>query len=168
MTTKVFDFWTAALRTAPRKHSPVGSKIRPEFKLVLEPDGNRRLEQTGVRDQYEITQSYKQACSIESILKRAEYDPTVLQQRQGVYCDTTLLPQDLISATAAVRRAEELYSSLPADVRSRYGSFNSFIEQFGSLEGIQGFINTMNDSAFDGNEQSSEVDPKQEVFANDQ
>lgn len=167
MTKQVFDFWTAALRTGTRKRSPLGSKIRPEFKLVIEPDGNRRLEQTGVRDQYEITQSYKQACNIESILKRAEYDPTVLQKCQGVYCDTTLLPQDLISATAAVRRAEELYSSLPADVRSRYGGFNAFIEQFGSLEGIQGFIKAMNPSAFVEDEQIEVDDPKLEVVEND-
>ena len=167
MTKQVFDFWTAALRTTPRKRTPLGSKVRPEYKLVIEPDGNRRLEQTGVCDQYEITQSYKQACSIESILKRAEYDPSVLQKCQGVYCDATLLPQDLISATAAVRRAEELYSSLPADVRSGYGNFNAFIEQFGSLEGIQGFIKSMNPSVFVEDEQTIAADQNLEDAKND-
>ena len=121
-----------------RRHAPSGSRFRETKQLVIDPDGNRRLEVTGTEDVYERIQSFKEGCTIENIVRRAlNGDPNALSKAQGVYCDTTLLPNDLISAHEAVSRAEAIYKALPAAKRQELGSFRDFIAKFGTLEGIQ-------------------------------
>lgn len=125
-----------------RKFAPVGSRSRVTYQLEIDPDGNRRLVETGVEDQYERIQSFKEGCTIENIVRRAmNGDPNALSRAQGVYCDTTLLPNDLIAADEAIRRAEAIYKALPASKRSEFGSFRDFISNFGSLDKIQAFLN---------------------------
>ncbi len=167
MDKKTFDFWCSVLRHGERKVSPVGEKLRPEYQLVIEPDGNRHLEQTGVKDTYAITQSYKQACSIEQILRRAQTDPTVLQQTPSVYGDMVAYPSDLISATAAVRRAEALYKNLPVEAREKYGTFSKFVESFGTLEGIQKFVDNIQTPSADHENQIQQSTQKNEVTPNE-
>lgn len=134
------NFYTHLHMRTGRVFSPAGAKTKVTYQLQVEPDGNRKLVETGVKDVYEEIQSYKSGCLIENIVKRAlNGDPTALSQRQGVYIDTTLLPTDLITANEAVRRAESVYRNLPADVRSQFGGFKEFIDCFGTLEGIQAF-----------------------------
>lgn len=128
-----------------RRHAPSGSRFRETKQLVIDPDGNRRLEVTGTEDVYERIQSFKDECTIENIVRRAlNGDPNALSKAQGVYCDTTLLPNDLISAHEAVSRAEAIYKALPAAKRQELGSFRDFISKFGTLEGIQSlFVDDM-------------------------
>ena len=122
--------------------APCGFRLRVKHKLVIDPDGNRFLEESGVEDQYERIQSFKEACTIENIVSRAlNGDPSALAKRQGVYIDTTLLPTDLISANEAVKRAEAIYKGLSAKQREEYGSFRDFIGKFGTLKGIQSVLN---------------------------
>lgn len=124
-----------------RRHAPSGDRMRVKYELVIDPDGNRRLEKSGIEDQYERIQSYKDGCTIENIVRRALMgDPDALSRAQGVYCDATLLPNDLIAADEAIRRAEAIYKALPASQRAEYGSFREFIGNFGSLEKIQAFL----------------------------
>lgn len=121
-----------------RRHAPSGSRFRVTKQLVIDPDGNRRLEVTGTEDVYERIQSFKDECTIENIVRRAlNGDPYALSKAQGVYCDTTLLPTDLISAYEAISRAEAIYKALPAAKRQELGSFRDFLSKFGTLEGIQ-------------------------------
>lgn len=128
-----------------RSFSPAGVKTRVEYQLEVEPDGNRKLVEAGVTDVYASIQSFKESCSIENIVKRAlAGDPYALARNQGVYADVTLLPTDLISAHEAVKQAETIYKGLPATVRAEFGGFNEFIKHFGSLEGIQGFLDKFN------------------------
>lgn len=124
-----------------RKHAPSGCRFRKTKHLVIDPDGNRYLEETGVEDVYEKIQSFKDGCTIENIVKRAlNGDTTALAKSQGVYCDTTLLPQDLNQANEVIRQAEAIYKALPANERQSYGSFKGFISKFGTLEGIQSVL----------------------------
>lgn len=138
------NFYTALYMRSGRVFSPAGVKTKVTYQLQIEPDGNRKLVETGVEDVYEKIQSYKESSMIENIVKRAANgDLSVLAQRQGVYIDTTLLPTDLITANEAVRRAEAVYKSLPADVRSEYGGFKEFVQAFGTLEGVQAFYDKL-------------------------
>lgn len=130
-----------------RRYAPSGSRYRETKQLVIDPDGNRRLEVTGTEDVYERIQSFKEECTIENIVRRAlNGDPNALSKAQGVYCDTTLLPTDLISAHEAVSRAEAIYKALPAAKRQEFGSFRDFLSKFGTLEGIQSLF--VDDSKF--------------------
>ena len=125
-----------------RRHAPSGDRMRVKYELVIDPDGNRHLEESGVEDQYERIQSFKDGCTIENIVRRAlNGDPNALSRAQGVYCDATLLPNDLIAADEVVRRAEAIYKALPASQRAEFGTFREFISNFGSLEKIQAFLN---------------------------
>lgn len=148
-----------------RAFSPAGVKTRVEYQLEIEPDGNRKLVESGVTDVYASIQSYKDSCSIENIVKRAlAGDPYALAKQQGVYADATILPTDLISAHEAVKQAEAIYKGLPATVRADFGGFNEFINQFGSLEGIQEFLVKFNKKSvaaqFGSGDQSYQVAQK--------
>lgn len=139
------NFFDALHMRSGRAFSPVGCKTKVEYQLEIEPDGNRKLVEAGVTDMYAVIQSHKDACLVENIVKRAAAgDTTALAKAQGVYMDTTLLPTDLITANEAVKRAEAIYKGLPSDVRAEIGGFNEFVQQFGSLEGIQGFLDKLN------------------------
>ena len=144
------NFFDALHMRSGRVFSPVGSKTKVDYQLDIEPDGNRRLVETGVTDRYAIIQSHKAECTIENILKRFEAgDTSVLQRVQGVYADTTVFPKDLITANEAIKNAERLYKSLPSDVRAQYQGFDDFVRTFGTYDGIADFCSkfTKNDDA---------------------
>ena len=126
---------------ADRFPCPSGSRYKDEFQLVTDPDGNSRLEKTGVKDVYQEIQSYKDGCTIENIVRRAlNGDLSVLSARPPVYGDTTFAANDLIAANEAIKQAQDIYKTLPADKRSKYGSFDAFVRSFGSLQGIKDFF----------------------------
>lgn len=145
-----------------RRHAPSGDRMRVTYELVIDPDGNRHLEESGVEDQYERIQSFKDGCTIEFIVRRAlNGDSNALSRAQGVYCDATLLPNDLIAADEAVRRAEAIYKALPASKRSEYGSFRDFISNFGTLDKIQAFLNPQSKKKSDKVNEGGESDASQ-------
>lgn len=116
---------------------PSGSRYKDEFQLVTEPDGNTHLEKSGTKDLYQEIQSYIDSCTIENIVRRAlNGDTTALGQRQGVYGDARFDANDLIAANEAVKQAQSIYKALPAEKRAEFGSFDSFVKSFGTLDGI--------------------------------
>lgn len=139
------DLFYTPINRPVRRTSPVGSRMKKNYQLETDPDGRKILVETGVTDVYECIQSYKNECLIENIVKRhLAGDPTALAKTQGVYCDTTLIPKDLISAHEAVKQAESIYKRMPADIRGQYASFKEFVNNFGSLENIQKFYDSLN------------------------
>lgn len=118
--------------------TPSGERMRVKRQLVIEPDGNRHLVDVKIIDQYEQIQSYKDACMVENIVKRAiNGDTSVLAATQGISYDTRLLPQNLIEANEALNKAKSVYASLDAKQREKVGSFNQFINQFATLDSIR-------------------------------
>lgn len=137
-------FYTPLDRPA-RRCAPVGSRIKVTYQAEIDPDGRKILVETGVTDIYEKIQAYKDDCLVENIVRRyLAGDVTALSKSQGVYCDTTLIPKDLISAHEAVKQAESIYKRLPADVRGQYSSFKEFVNNFGTLENIKNFYDSFN------------------------
>ena len=45
--------------------APSGSRMKQDYQLVTEPDGNTHLEMVGVTDIYQQIQSYREGCTIE-------------------------------------------------------------------------------------------------------
>lgn len=118
-----------------------GSRYVDEFQLVTEPDGNTHLEKTGSKDLYQEIQSYKDGCLIDNIVRRAvNGDFSVLSRGSDVYGEATFDAYDLIAANDAVKQAQSIYKSLPAEKRAEYGSFDAFVKTFGSLDGIKKFM----------------------------
>lgn len=73
-------------------------------------------------------QSFKEECDINNIVKKAEkagFFPPQLEQQYGDFSD----PVDFREAMELVLHAEEQFSSLPANVRARFGnSPEAFLE----------------------------------------
>lgn len=154
-------FLTQYTKKRPLHVTPSGERMRVKRQLVVEPDGNRHLIDVKTIDQYEQIQSYKDACLIENIVKRAiNGDTSVLAATQGISYDTRLLPQNLIEANEAINKAKCVYASLDAKQRSKVGSFNQFINQFATLDSIR--------KAFGGSASSDAVDPAVKVVENAQ
>ena len=154
-------FLTQYSKTRAVHVTPSGDRMRVKRQLVIEPDGNRHLVDVNVIDQYEQIQSFKDACLIENIVKRAiNGDTSVLAATQGISYDTRLLPQNLIEANEAINKAKTVYASLDAKQRSKVGSFNQFINQFATLDSIR--------KAFGGSAQSNARDPEKTVVENAQ
>lgn len=125
-------------------NAPVGEKTKDEFVLKIEPDGNRVLEKVGVKDMYSVIQSHKESSLIENVVLRAlNGDPSALKARQGVYCDMSAMPSDLISAHEAISKAEDLFCSLPRDVRSKFSTFKEFLETYSSPEKLSDFYENL-------------------------
>lgn len=138
----------SVLNRPPRTFAPSGNRFKTTYQLQIEPDGRKILVETGTIDIYEQIQSFKNECLIENIVKRAlAGDVSALAKSQGVYIDTTLIPKDLISAHEAVKQAESLYKHLPADIRSKFSSFKNFIDNFGTLENINAFYESLTNNA---------------------
>ena len=111
--------------------SPCGCKTKVKNILKVDPDGSRHLVEDGVIDVYEQIQSFKDSCDIETIIKRVQAgEIDLLNLNPGVYTDVAAIPEDLISSYKAFDRASDYYRGLPSEVRSKFGSFESFLEAF--------------------------------------
>lgn len=133
------EFYTTLNRPG-RVYAPLGGPEKIKYQLVVDPDGSKHLEECGVVNMYDIIQSHKESTLIENIVRRAVAgDSTALAKTQGVYYDTTLLPQDLIGAHEAVNVAESIFKKLPFDVRQQYSSFKEFVSSFGTMDGLMEF-----------------------------
>lgn len=111
--------------------SSPGSKTMVKHILKIDPDGTRRLVEDGIVDVYEQIQSFKESCNIESIIKRVSSgEIDLLNINPGIYTDVAAIPEDLISSYKAFDRASEYYRNLPADIRSKFGGFEAFLESF--------------------------------------
>lgn len=117
--------------------APSGSKTKIKHILKTEPDGTRRLVEDGVIDAYDMIQSYKDSCDIESIIKRVSNGQVdLLEANPGIYADVGAIPSDLISSYKAFDRASEYYRNLPVDIRQKFGSFEAFLESIASGEPV--------------------------------
>ena len=111
--------------------SPSGSKTKTKHILKVDPDGSRYLIEDGIVDVYEQIQSFKDSCDIETIIKRVQAgESDLLNMNPGIYTDVAAIPEDLISSYKAFDRASEYYRELPADIRTKFGSFEKFLEAF--------------------------------------
>lgn len=129
---------------------PSGSRMKDEFQLVTEPDGNTHLEKVGVTDIYQQIQSYREGCTIDNIVRRAvNGDPLALAKHQGVFGDTRFDGQDLIQANEAIKQAQAVYKTLDPSIRAKYGSFDNFVKNFGTLDGIKDYLSNFNKPAAD-------------------
>lgn len=111
------------------KYTPSGTKNHPTYhaetfkngvtELVMDTDKEGHPILDGWYDQI---QSYKEGCSLETIIKRfkATQDPSVLQKRQGIYADVSGLPTSMIEMYRLVDKAKREFNSLPVDVRSEF------------------------------------------------
>lgn len=107
----------------------------------IDDNGQPYLETVNTYNQYERTQSHKDECTIENILKAAAMgDLSLLQQREATYIDTTSLPKSLREAQDLVIRMKYEFNNMPSEVKEL---FNNSPEMYINTMGTDEFNEKM-------------------------
>lgn len=122
-----------------------GSRFRDKNVLVYDRDGGRHLEKVGEEDLFEIIQSHRDSVDLKKILERCMMtgDVSALHQRQGIYTDTTALPNNARDYHQILINAEAIYNGLVDDVKSNL-DFNSFLETFADPTALRKLVESRN------------------------
>ena len=93
-------------------------RVRPLLNKVT-----HKIEFSDKEPFYEQIQSYKESSSLGSILNRAVMgDSSALSARSGQFVDITNCPNSFAEMFEAGQKAEHLFTSLPEDIRARFGN----------------------------------------------
>lgn len=105
--------------------SDSGRRVRDRFvkdRTTIPPT----LRKVGETDQYSLIQSFKDECDIQRIVARAEAgDSLALQRVQGLYFDSTLIPEDPTTVMQSGTVLRSLWDSLSPDIQADYGSMEA-------------------------------------------
>lgn len=118
----------------PTKKTFAGERMQPTYKMTVDENGVRELKKTGQIDLYAQIQSFKDSCDINYILERfAKGDVSALSKIQGVYGDFMNMPRTMAELSQRVIDAENLFNTLPLDVRQQFNfSPSEFFASIGS------------------------------------
>lgn len=120
--------------------SPQGNGERSIFEERVV-DGIRELVITGKESIKDLIEASKDETLIENILKRFQSgDITALSKKQGFYADITGLPDNHIAAHKFIKEMENKYNSYSDDIKSKFGSFESYIEAVANMSSDE-FVN---------------------------
>lgn len=129
-----------------RIHPCSGSRVKILYSGRYDANGRVVLEEKGTEDLYAYIQSFADSVDINVILARfANGDTDALSRAQGFYADVTDFPANMADALNRINQAEEMFKSLPLEVRQRFDcSFEQFLSQSGSDEWLSkmGFENS--------------------------
>lgn len=119
-----------------RIHPCSGSRVKTLYSGRYDANGRVVLEEKGTEDLYAYIQSFADSVDINVILARfANGDSEALSRAQGFYADVTDFPANMADALNRINQAEEMFKSLPLEVRQRFDcSFEQFLSQSGSDE----------------------------------
>lgn len=113
----------------PRIRQNPGSPVRSVFQARYDDNGALDLVETGKEDLYSFIQSHRDSVDIHVIMKRCALgDVDALTRVQGFYGDVTDMPSTYAEVLNAVIAGEQMFNSLPVEIRARYGhNFASFM-----------------------------------------
>ncbi len=145
---KSFTFRSFYGNRGERFFSSSGSSVVPEYQLSIDDKGVRSLKVVGQKDLYAEIQSHKESCDIHNILMRyANGDASVLNQRLGYFADTTMFPKSYAEMYQRVVDGENFFNGLPVEIRKEFNfnpveffsqmgtdSFNAIMSQFSNTE----------------------------------
>lgn len=118
----------------PTERLNVGEKEKTTYSMTVDKNGHKILKETGKTNFYEKIQENAEACKIENILKRATLgDSTALNRYVPAWFDATEYPTNLAEAQQAIINLENIFSTLPIEIRKEYDhSPQKFIADFGT------------------------------------
>ena len=117
-----------------RIHAEAGSRVKQLYAGRYDANGRVVLEEKGTEDLYGFIQSFADSVDINVILARfANGDTEALSRAQGFYADVTDFPPNMAEALNRINQAQEMFNSLPLDVRQKFDcSFEQFLSQSGT------------------------------------
>lgn len=139
----------SAYNVPPVLFSPTGERVKPVYKLVTDEEtGKSKLVEVDKTNVYDAIQSYSSACDLTTRLAMyANGDKNALTGGRGVYCDLTGVPRSFVEAQRQAINADSMYNSLPDEVRSAFGSFSEFRNEYvkGTLDStLNAHLNNIN------------------------
>lgn len=116
-----------------RVRSEAGSPIHERKGWIYE-DGELRWVTKEKINMYALIQAEKDAVELHSILKRYENgDDSALNKVQGMYMDMVDLPSNYAELYSAVSRADDVFYSMPTEIREKYhNNAAEFWKNYGS------------------------------------
>ena len=116
-----------------RAYVPSGDGYNDEYEYKLNEKGQKQLVKSGRRNVYEEIQQYKEEVAIENILARIAVGDNTVFRPDGIYQDTTQIPNNLNEARQVMLDLENYWNTLPQETRSKFdNSLETFISQAGS------------------------------------
>lgn len=110
----------------PGVSAPVGSRLRARYRKDCR-ENPPKLVKVGETDQYAVIQSYKDSCDIGRIVQRAiAGDTSVLRRVQGVYTDSTYLPQTMTELMNLGIIAADAWNNLNPDIKAKFQNEEDF------------------------------------------
>ena len=117
----------------------VGSPVKVLYSGKYDANGRVVLEKKGQENLYDYIQSFRDSVDLNVILARfTNGDVEALNKAQGFYADVTDFPKNMADALNRINQAEEMFKSLPLEVRQRFDcSFEQFLSQSGTEDWLQ-------------------------------
>lgn len=132
------DTVNSYVRDGDRVFSETGSTVKVKYSPRIDDRGVLVLVETGKEDLSAYINSFAEECDIHVIMKKfANGQTDVLSKVQGTYGDFTGAPTSLADMFNRVKAGEEVFNSLPAEVKKEFG--NSFTE-FAVATGEKDFL----------------------------
>lgn len=143
---RLVDF-TSQFDVHNRVTKVVGSGERDLYSSRIAEDGTVELVKCGTDNLYASIQSHKDSCDIHVLLARyANGDVNALSRVQGVFADITEMPKTYAELLNAVMRGEELFNSLPVEIRAKFDhSLEKFMVSMDSPEEFFDKLGVKND-----------------------
>lgn len=114
---------------------PTGNQMDNVYDYVIKENLIRGLKKTGEINRYEKIQKAADECKIETILAKAAVDPSILQNRKGMFLDTSEAPKSLAEFENMRIKVIQEFGKLPIDVRKKFdNSPEKFVAEYGSEE----------------------------------
>lgn len=107
--------------------TPAGDPKGINYVAVTLPSGGRILKESGSYNIPDYINSFKDSVLLENVLKTCMItgDNSALNQREGYYLDLSEMPQSFADVQNQVVLARSFYENAPADVKSKYPSFEA-------------------------------------------
>lgn len=114
---------------------PTGNQMDNVYDYIITENLIKGLKKTGEVNRYEKIQKAADECKIETILAKAAVDPSILQNRRGMFLDTSEAPKSLAEFENMRIRVIQEFGKLPLDVRKKFdNSPEKFVAEYGSEE----------------------------------
>lgn len=113
--------------------APAGSEIEDIYEYQIDNKGRKKLVKTGEKNIYEEIQSHLESTKIENVLARVAVGDYSDFRPDGIYADVSEIPNNLVQAKQEMQKIENLWNTLPNDVKSKYNfDVNQFMAEAGT------------------------------------
>lgn len=123
-----------------RKETETGGPMQNEYGYEVDKFGRKILVKTGETNLYAKIQESLEETKIENIIARVTTGDTSMLRPDGIYADLSEVPNNLIEARQQMQKLENVWGSLPRDIKEKY-NFN--VEEFIGAAGSDGWLRDM-------------------------